>query len=294
MSLVSNVLGFELTDSCNFYCIHCYLGKKKNNYLNTNIISFVEKLLGNQFVIVDFTGGEPLLHPEFIDIYTFLVKRGYLIRIYTNGSILNKEIMDLFRQYMPYHIYISVYGMTSATYQEITGTNLFDKVFENIGVLNDICNDLTLNFTVLRQNYNDVEYFKAYCATNKFRYSISNQVIPNLDNSLNVENYRLHPKEIVDLNTNIVTTADSPHYCDAGKSIFIDSTAMLRGCPILKTKYDLHLSKPCTDMQQIKLARRQIIEFCKEEKMCAGWLNIEENAINYVNKIAYYRKNKGL
>jgi len=40
------------------------------------------------------TGGEPLLRPDFRDIYMYAKRKGFLITLFTNGTLLDADIAD--------------------------------------------------------------------------------------------------------------------------------------------------------------------------------------------------------
>jgi len=43
-----------------------------------------------------FTGGEPLLRPDFLEIYTYAKKKGLLVTIFTNGTLIDDNLADYF------------------------------------------------------------------------------------------------------------------------------------------------------------------------------------------------------
>ena len=75
---------FELTPSCNFNCIHCYLDgihTAKDILSGTQIKEIIDKLYQNGLMLIFFSGGDPFLHPDFKDIY-----------VYTRRNILFKKM----------------------------------------------------------------------------------------------------------------------------------------------------------------------------------------------------------
>ena len=81
----------ELTDRCNFSCKHCYCSSDstKNTFLDkTAILRVLDGLNDMGVEVVEFTGGEPCLHPEFISIIQHALNYFSIIPIITNGSVL--------------------------------------------------------------------------------------------------------------------------------------------------------------------------------------------------------------
>lgn len=130
---------FELTARCNFNCRMCYVHLQKNpEELRTKELS-VEQWLdiakeardaGMVFLLL--TGGEPLLRPDFPELYEKLVKLGLMISINTNASLYNETIRELFKKYPPTRINVTLYGASEKTYQNLCGNAQFERVLTNI------------------------------------------------------------------------------------------------------------------------------------------------------------------
>ena len=72
---------------------------------------------GTLFLLL--TGGEPLLHPDFKEIYLGLKKLGMIITINTNGTLIDKEWAAFFGENKPRRINITLYGADAATYGKL-------------------------------------------------------------------------------------------------------------------------------------------------------------------------------
>ena len=122
-------LDIELTERCNNACLHCYINlseenkKAKARELSTaawrDILAQAAELGA---LSVRITGGEPLLRPDFQEIYLHARRLGLQVALFTNGRLITPELAALFARIPPREkIEITVYGMTPATYQAITG-----------------------------------------------------------------------------------------------------------------------------------------------------------------------------
>lgn len=128
----------ELTDCCNFRCPHCYVDKKHFNKLSLSTIKdLAEELLALNCNKITLTGGEVLTHSEFVKIYEYLYKKGFILGINSNGSLIDDEILAMFKKMPPYVIEISLYGYDKCSYEDFTKTDSFDKVLNNIQKLKD-------------------------------------------------------------------------------------------------------------------------------------------------------------
>lgn len=62
---------------------------------------------------------------------------GLMVSINTNGSLLNEELLDIFKNYPPTRVNVSLYGGNAQTYQNLCGNPAFELVTENIHKLKD-------------------------------------------------------------------------------------------------------------------------------------------------------------
>lgn len=125
---------FELTSNCNMNCIHCYL---KNNHISDElsferIIEIIDILYDHSILFLTFTGGEVLTRKDFIDIYLYAKKKGFLVEVFTNGYLVNDKLIEVFKEYPPLLVDISLYGANEETYYSITGIKgALSRVIEN-------------------------------------------------------------------------------------------------------------------------------------------------------------------
>ncbi len=78
----------ELTNRCNLSCKHCLDGRHGGEGGDLKM-EIIEKILqsarAHGFDDLSFTGGEPTLHPRFIEILTMAYEAGYKFGFVTNG-----------------------------------------------------------------------------------------------------------------------------------------------------------------------------------------------------------------
>ena len=135
--IVPLVLTWELTNKCNFQCPFCYINVKENvnkaeeYYKLKEIKSEIDKFVKEGLFIVNLTGGECLMHPEFSSIYKYLKKKGVLVAIYTNAALVKEEHLKLFSDYKPYKIEVSIYG-TTTTFSQGEKRKIATTVLNNI------------------------------------------------------------------------------------------------------------------------------------------------------------------
>lgn len=159
--------GFELTPYCNFSCKMCYV---QENASGLPLLSGKEWLsLGRQAaelgtLCIVLTGGEPLLHPDFKEIYIGLKKMGMVITINTNASLIDDAMADFFMENVPRRINISLYGSNRDVYEELCGNPAgFDKTIRAIELLKQRNIPIKINLTPNIINYSCLEEMLKIC-----------------------------------------------------------------------------------------------------------------------------------
>lgn len=80
----------SITDSCDNRCPGCYrvlqnnLGSRNGHMVRRDFEKILDMFVGQGGVSIDFVGGEPTLHPEFLDLLSQCVAAGIDVWLYTN------------------------------------------------------------------------------------------------------------------------------------------------------------------------------------------------------------------
>ncbi|OGV49402.1 MAG: radical SAM protein [Lentisphaerae bacterium GWF2_52_8] len=144
----------EPTRCCNFKCFFCMHATRgnpdgvlaKSGYEMKHMdFEFYEKLLAQLAEFPEhpkrivFSGlGEPLLNPRLPEMIARAKKMELAGRldILTNASLLTPELTDALIAAGTTRIQVSLEGLDSAKYKEVTGVDVdFDKIYQNLGYL---------------------------------------------------------------------------------------------------------------------------------------------------------------
>lgn len=87
---------WEVTAACNLRCIHCHAasGKPAPDELTTDEAKrFIDELSKvNEFRMLVYTGGEPLMRPDLFQLLKHSKKAGLANVIATNGTLINEDV----------------------------------------------------------------------------------------------------------------------------------------------------------------------------------------------------------
>ncbi len=117
----------EVTARCNHDCRHCYINRpardqqaQASELSTAEILNLAGQAVRCHAVWCLITGGEPLLRPDFPDIYLGLKQLGLLVSVFTNATLLTPEHAALFSRYPPRTLEVTIYGVTRETYEAVT------------------------------------------------------------------------------------------------------------------------------------------------------------------------------
>ena len=115
---------FELTPTCNLRCHFCYvaLDPYKGPYLTTQqVFAVLDKLERAGVLWLTLTGGEVLSRRDFPEIYRYARRKGFLVTVFTNATMMTERIAALFREEPPFSVEVSIYGADAEHYEGVTG-----------------------------------------------------------------------------------------------------------------------------------------------------------------------------
>jgi radical SAM protein with 4Fe4S-binding SPASM domain len=109
------------------------------------------------------TGGEVLVRPDFPEVYLHALFRGLQVTVFTNGTLVTDRLVDLFDEYRPTAVEITLYGMTRDTYEKVTRVpGSFDRCLEGIRKLVARGIPLKLKAMALTWNVDEVPLMRAF------------------------------------------------------------------------------------------------------------------------------------
>ena len=163
MDTIENLI-IELTTLCNLNCIHCgYKMVYPHQAIDKNhLISIIQQLSKRGLASVMFTGGEPTLYPDLIQVARFCKKNGLRVKIATNGSNF-PPILTLLDENTLDELVVSVDAVNSKTYESIRGKSVLPKIFNFIEQNSQYTNRFHLSFLFQRSNCKELIPFLHYC-----------------------------------------------------------------------------------------------------------------------------------
>lgn len=185
---------FEITPRCNFNCIHCYLQNSHSfpQISFDRIKKIIDILYDNSILFLTLTGGEILTRSDFIDIYMYAKKKGFLIELFTNGYLFTDEIINVLHKYPPLLVDITLYGGNDETYYKVTGVkNALTRVLENCRKLKVADVRFTLKSPIISTTYNEINDMKQIADNLEVSFVHTFDIIPTIEKNENPRKLQL-------------------------------------------------------------------------------------------------------
>ena len=125
-----NQIYFYLTAECNLRCCHCWVSPRHvskdasgpRTFLSPDLFgSILEQAIPLGLTSVKLTGGEPLLHPDILEILKIIRRHDLSMTMETNGVLLSSEIArEILRCKRPF-VSVSLDGADARTHEQIRG-----------------------------------------------------------------------------------------------------------------------------------------------------------------------------
>lgn len=156
---------FELTALCTLQCKMCYVRLDKETADKIGPMRTAKEWIdmARQFrdsggLTILLTGGEAMMRPDFLEIYEEISKMGLFVTVFTNGTTITDEVIEMFRKRPPALIGLTLYGASEETYQRTTGVKGFENAVKGMDRLLTIPNlHIDVRFTACTLNYMDYE-----------------------------------------------------------------------------------------------------------------------------------------
>ncbi|MDH5811413.1 MAG: radical SAM protein [Candidatus Methanomethylicaceae archaeon] len=187
---------WNITYNCNLRCRHCYADAGGSNYYEMGTEeakSCIDKLAKWGVVILAFSGGEPLIRRDILDLVKHSNGHGIYTAIATNGVLLTKERCRELRSAGVEYLQISLDGATPETHDTFRGVpGMFERTVQ--GIKNAVAEGFFVNVATTVTHYNlkevpqiidlceslGVKWFMMYnfIPTGRGRFIISNDLSP--------------------------------------------------------------------------------------------------------------------
>lgn len=188
-------LHFDLTSACTEKCVHCYVPRKKHDFIDTaKCMEVMDQLRQMEGMSVTLSGGECMLHPDFEKIIRHAQERDFAISVLSNLTLCDERKAELLKEMNVSLVQVSLYSMDPKIHDSITQLpGSFEKTMMAIELLHRMDVPVQISCPTMKQNYKgykqviefaDSMKMKAY--TDFIIMARSDHTTDNLDNRLSL------------------------------------------------------------------------------------------------------------
>ncbi|MEW6363811.1 MAG: radical SAM protein [Acidobacteriota bacterium] len=127
-------VAWQLNSACNLSCLHCC--EEVGDHLFSDELTpeevtfFLKQIVDLRIPYVAISGGEPLLHPRFFEISSFLRAHGTSLKVETNGLLIDRQVANRIGALGFRSVQVSVDGSTPQTFRMMRPNGDWEKVVE--------------------------------------------------------------------------------------------------------------------------------------------------------------------
>lgn len=159
LDIFPEIFSVVLTDGCNIRCNYCFGDYGNSNsqasFLPTKIVDQLFQRMSQEGTKgIELTGGEPLFHPDFIEIYLLSVKYFEFTTILSNGVLFSDIFFNTYKEYWhKTYFQITIDGGTEKTNSLVRQVkNTWNKTFNNIERLCKLNAKMSVVYTLTYEN----------------------------------------------------------------------------------------------------------------------------------------------
>lgn len=151
---------WEITNKCNLKCAHCFfcdLSDSGDVLTGDKSYRIAEALIRANCLQVGLSGGEPLLHPDWLPIARMLVNGGASVGINTNGVLIDETKAGDIQRAGVKNVTISIDGADPDTHDQFRGMpGAWEKSIQAVKLIAQLGIDVMVNSVLHRRNMNEV------------------------------------------------------------------------------------------------------------------------------------------
>lgn len=179
-------LHIEILSQCNERCIHCYIPHEKKTSVMSSEMFFdiLEQARQMNILNVTLSGGEPLLHPNFIAFIRKCNLYNLSVNVLSNLTLLTQDIIDEMKKNPLLSVQTSLYSMDGEIHDSITHSHgSFEKTMSAILVLLENHIPVQISCPIMKQNMHCYKAVMQWGSQHNIRVNSDYVIIGRYDHS---------------------------------------------------------------------------------------------------------------
>lgn len=155
------VVVWNSTRTCNLKCVHCYMDSDAQKYqgeLSTQEAKeFIDDLAEFRVPVLLFSGGEPLIRPDFFELAEYAIGKGIRVTLSTNGTLITPEVARRIKETGVGYVGISLDGLMEVNDKFRGKEGAFKAAMAGIQNCVQVGQRVGLRFTINRHNFAELD-----------------------------------------------------------------------------------------------------------------------------------------
>lgn len=197
----------ELTERCNFNCVHCYINQpaacaeaKARELTTEQVKKLLDEIAAAGTLFLTLTGGEPLLRPDFAEIYMHARRLGMIVDLLTNGTLIDQNLIEILKKSKPNTVDISMYGATKETYEKVTRLpGSYDRFLRGVRLLKDADITMSLKSIALTLNVHEIGQMSQFAEELGAPFRYDGLLWPRIDGGKSPFEYQLPIEHVIEM-----------------------------------------------------------------------------------------------
>lgn len=182
----------EVANECNERCVHCYIPHEyKTQMINPELFfRLIEEAREMNMINVTLSGGEPLLHKDFICFLRKCRELDLSVNVLSNLTLLTDEIAIEMKKNPLLSVQVSIYSMDASIHDSITKVKgSFERTKSALMKLKELNIPLQISCPVMKQNLDSFTDVIAFGKENNIAVAVNHVIFGSYDHTnSNLEN----------------------------------------------------------------------------------------------------------
>lgn len=162
------ILKIDLTNKCNLKCIGCYNTKNSKTLSKENIFKLVDNF---KYGRIELLGGEPLVHPDIIEIIQYIKSKGLTCTLFSNATLATPNLSQKLKEAGLDYAIITLVSDLPEQHNKVTQSSSWNKTVEGIKNLSKVGIKTFTHTVINNENYKRVKEI------NRFSKSIGSSAL---------------------------------------------------------------------------------------------------------------------
>lgn len=155
------VVVWNSTRTCNLRCIHCYMDSEARKYEGELTTEEAKRLIDDlaefKVPVLLFSGGEPLIRPDFFELAEYARDKGIRPTLSTNGTLITRDVAQRIKDIGVGYVGISLDGLREVNDKFRGRAGAFQAAMEGIQNCVAVNQRVGLRFTINSHNLAELD-----------------------------------------------------------------------------------------------------------------------------------------